>query len=141
MNAAVSIDFETQARTTLEACILKMSETLNREFDPTDKQSMNLFRQFCAALRTHVQWVKNFFPGEKQAASKINAPQTQKTNDVPNAITPNGVSDAKTENAPKRESPIIKALIDETRRFGNLNPLAKKPIAKKRKRKGLRRKF
>lgn len=45
---------------TLDHCLMKMSDRLCSAFNPDDKQSLSLFKQFCSAVKTRLQWIKSF---------------------------------------------------------------------------------
>lgn len=55
----------------LDRCIAKMSDRLRDTFNPIDKQSLSLFKQFCASLKTRMQWFKNAMMGEGKTAQKM----------------------------------------------------------------------
>lgn len=54
----------------LDACILKMSETLQKTFDPLVKESLNLFKQFCSAVNARRQWLKSIASGDGKTDRK-----------------------------------------------------------------------
>lgn len=50
---------EEKIHSTLKACISKMADHLLKTFNPQSKESLMLFRQFCSALKTRMQWIKD----------------------------------------------------------------------------------
>lgn len=50
---------EEKIHSTLNACIDKMADHLRNTFNPKEKESLSLFRQFCSALKTRMQWIKD----------------------------------------------------------------------------------
>jgi len=56
---------------TLDHCLMKMSDRLRSAFNPDDKQSLSLFKQFCSAVKTRLQWIKSFIvPENKRVEAK-----------------------------------------------------------------------
>lgn len=51
---------------TLDACIGKMADCLQKTFDPQDAESLKLFKQFCSALNARRQWLKALQNGDGQ---------------------------------------------------------------------------
>lgn len=58
---------EEQILATLDQCILKISNHLQKTFNPEDKESLQLFRQFCSALNARRQWLKSLENGSENA--------------------------------------------------------------------------
>ena len=61
MSETSTAAIESRILSTLDFCLSKMSDGLGREFNPDDKKSLSLFRQFCAAMRARMQWLKSYF--------------------------------------------------------------------------------
>ncbi|MBN2329225.1 MAG: hypothetical protein JXR73_18945, partial [Candidatus Omnitrophica bacterium] len=53
------VNIEEKIHSTLKSCIGKMADHLQKTFDPQEKESLALFRQFCSALKTRMQWIKD----------------------------------------------------------------------------------
>jgi hypothetical protein len=85
MSTSTPISLETQIFETLNRCIEKISKHLDKNFNPEDPKSLSLFRQFCSALNTRRNWIKNFIKDFQQAAKLVGCRQketehNQKTN-------------------------------------------------------------
>ena len=50
--------FDNQILSTLNTCLIKISDKLNNSFNPDDAKSVSLFRQFCSAINAHIKWTK-----------------------------------------------------------------------------------
>lgn len=70
-----SPSLQEQILSTLTQCILKMSDQLLKTFNPEEKTSLTLFKQFCSAINARRQWIKSWFvksdaPVEKKEKSQ-----------------------------------------------------------------------
>lgn len=54
-----SSSIEQKIHSALNACLGKMADRLISTFNPQDKESLALFRQFCSGLKTRMQWIKD----------------------------------------------------------------------------------
>ncbi len=65
----------------LDACIMKIADTLKKKFNPEEKESKSLFRLFCSSLKTRIMIMKKN-PG---AIVKTNQ-SLNKSSDVQNML-------------------------------------------------------
>jgi hypothetical protein len=93
MDAAMSNKVNDKILTTLDHCISKMADVLNKTFDFNNYSSMSLFKSFCSSVTTHATFMKSI---EKQIDKTIeNIERASKIlNSQPNA-KPNIKSDTK----------------------------------------------
>jgi hypothetical protein len=56
--ASIAATFDNQILSTLNTCLIKISDKLKNSFDPDDAKSVSLFRQFCSAINAHIKWTK-----------------------------------------------------------------------------------
>jgi hypothetical protein len=61
---------------TLDNCIGKMAEKLNKAFSPESNDSLRLFKQFCSALNARKNWLKSMF--DKNNVQKVELKSTNK---------------------------------------------------------------
>lgn len=76
MPATIIDPVEEQIHSTLNRCILKMSDRLLKTFDPLEKASVALFKLFCSALNARCQWLKSI--AKYAGRGKENSMQTPK---------------------------------------------------------------
>jgi hypothetical protein len=68
MDATMSNKVNLQIITTLDHCISKMADVLNKTFDFNNYSSMSLFKSFCSAVKTRATFMKSI---EKQIDKTI----------------------------------------------------------------------
>jgi hypothetical protein len=106
MNETQSQSLNERILAALDLCITKMSDRLRDSFNPDDKQSLSLFKQFCASLKTRMQWLKSVMLAEGKAAPKE---ETRKpAPEMKASVKPDSPSLLDMLlNARKNESPIL----------------------------------
>lgn len=58
MSTAASLELDERVLKTLDSCLEKMADCLDKTFNPQEKQSLSLFRQFCSTMHSRLQWIK-----------------------------------------------------------------------------------
>ncbi len=105
MSIASSIELDDRVLKTLDSCLVKMSECLDKTFNPEEKQSLSLFRQFCSAMHSRMQWIKAM-------AAQILQPNQPKNQDAKPASpsqkpsAPGHLAGPALKNDPKMVAPL-----------------------------------
>ncbi|MBN2329899.1 MAG: hypothetical protein JXR73_22355 [Candidatus Omnitrophica bacterium] len=96
-----SISIEQKIHSALNACLGKMADRLENTFNPREKESLALFRQFCSALKTRMQWIKDCAKTFQEITGIV-----KRANDAaPHAATSPGSAQARLEQLLNRENP------------------------------------
>ncbi|MGC9326094.1 MAG: hypothetical protein ACP5I1_00525 [Candidatus Hinthialibacter sp.] len=99
---------EQQITLALESCLNKMADKLLKKFDVDDKESLSLFRQFCSAINTRLQWIKSLAGAAALASAKLTTGSYHKKppqNPPKHAESPK-LPDDLLKNRPSTQSPL-----------------------------------
>ncbi|MBN2328989.1 MAG: hypothetical protein JXR73_17750 [Candidatus Omnitrophica bacterium] len=108
MSQSPARPFEQKITFALESCLNKMADNLLKKFDVDDKESLSLFRQFCSAINTRLQWIRSLANAADLAASKnATCSKSQKTNlNSPKHAKSTELSDDFLKNMPSTQNPL-----------------------------------